>query len=218
MMRPTAFADLVVVALTCLVSISFADVPAGGFKSPEGDTRFTPEAGAKPLNNLVFELLNVKAPGFTDHVFRNPREGWVYIRVAKPTATDKAPVAILDDKQVPLKAVGDALETMRYVSEGSHTVGIAPGAGRVDRLEVRAIGELFYAAYGDNPHWPELGNYTWEYLRQHCLDHFNSVIGSDTAGPDGKLKQETEIKEWTDEGKRWFTLHPVPDGIRTPQP
>ena len=187
------------------------EIPEGGFRSPEGDPRFTEKAGAKPLNNLVFELLNVESPGVIDHIFRNPREGWVHVRVPKPkTVADRLPVATLDGQQVPLKAVGEHFEAMRYISAGPHAAGIVPGTGTVDRLEVRAIGELFYAAYGSNPHVPELGVYTWDFLRRHCLDHFNSIIGGNTVTAEGKSVQEAEIKQWTTEGKRWFTLHPVP--------
>ena len=197
----------------------FGEVPPGGFRSPEGDPRFSPEAGVKPVNNLVFELLNVEAPGVIEHIFRNPREGWVYVCVPKPKiVTGRLPVATLDGKEVALKAVGEHLEAMRYISEGPHSVGIAPGTGTAARLEVRAIGELFYAAYGSNPHVPETGDYTWDFLCRHCLDNYNSIIGGNVLTADGKSKQEAEIKEWTAEGKRWFTLHPVPDEIRTSQP
>ena len=54
----------------------FEEVSAEGFRSPEGDPRFGPEAGVKPLNNLVFELLKVESPSVLGHPFRNPREGW----------------------------------------------------------------------------------------------------------------------------------------------
>ncbi|HJN13848.1 MAG TPA: hypothetical protein QGH10_00080, partial [Armatimonadota bacterium] len=84
------------------------------------------------------------------------------------------------------------------------------GTGSPDRLEARAIGELFYATYGSNPHIPETGEYTWDFLRRHCLDHYNSIIGANALTAEGKSTQEAEIEEWTAEGKRWFTLHPIP--------
>ena len=206
--------------LNCTAAVrGFGEVPEGGFRSPEGDPRFRSEAGAKPLNNLVFELLNVQSPRALDYIFRNPREGWVYVCVPKPKiATDRLPVALLDGKEVALKAVGENLEAMRYLSEGPHTAGIVPGTGTVDRLEVRAIGELFYAAYGSNPHIPETGKYTWGFLRKYCLASYNSIIGSHTLTDDGESTQEAEIREWTSEGKRWFTLHPVPDERRVSHP
>lgn len=193
------------------------EIPAGGFRSPEGDPRFSLGAGIKPLNNLVFELLNVESPGLIEHIFRNPREGWICVRLRRLKVRAHRPRAvILDGREVALKSVGDALEAMRYLGEGPHSVGIPTGTA--DRLEVRAIGELFYAAYGSNPHIPELGEYTWDFLRRHCLDHYNSIIGSDALTANGQSTQETEIKEWTAEGKRWFTLHPVPDEVRVSRP
>lgn len=187
------------------------DVPAGGFRSPEGDMRFSAEAGAKPLNNLVFELLNVESPGSRQHKFHNPREGWLYLRVPPISEDANQPVTVvLDDKPVALRKVEGHFEAMRYITEGPHAVGIAPGGGPVMRLEVRAIGELFYAVYGGDPHIPEMGVYTWDFLRRHCLDHYNCIIGAGTLSPDGQSTQEAEIREWTGEGKRWFTLHSLP--------
>lgn len=186
------------------------DVPAGGFRSPEGDSRFSPEAGVKPINNLVFELLNVESPGSTKHKFRTPREGWVHLRVPSISQATDQPAVILDDQQVALKKIEGHFEAMRYISEGLHTVGITPGSGSVGRLEVRAIGELFYAAYGSDPHIPEIGVYSWDYLRRHCLDHYNCMIGANSLTPNGQSTQEAEIKEWTSAGKRWYTLHPRP--------
>jgi hypothetical protein len=107
---------------------------------------------------------------------------------------------------------------MRYVSEGSHEIVAAADDTPLQRMEVRAIGELFYAAYGDSPHVTELGNYTWEFLRKHSLDSFNSMIGGNALAADGKSTQETEIEEWTEQGKRWFTLHPAQDHVRSTTP
>ena len=189
------------------------EVPAGGFRSPEGDRRFSPETGVKPLNNLVFELLNIRSPGSSTHKFRNFREGWVYTRVS--TNADDRPVVVLDDKPLTLKMVDGHFEAMRYITAGEHSVAISRRGGPVNRLEVRAIGELFHATYGANPHVPEIGVYTWDFLRRHCLDHYNSIIGSNSLSPAGKVTQEAEIKQWTAAGKRWFTLHPLPWKIET---
>jgi len=190
------------------------DVPPGGFRSPEGDATFGPESGAVPLNNLVFELLNRESPGKAVHRFRNPREGWVYLRVT--SAGDRAPDAVLlDDRSVALKSIDGHRETMRYLARGPHTISIPEGSAPAARLEVRAIGELFYASYGNDPHITEMGSYTWEYLRRHCLDHYNSIIGASTLKSDGTSTQEAEIREWTSEGKRWFTSETVPYDVTT---
>ncbi|NUM55718.1 MAG: hypothetical protein HUU46_18920 [Candidatus Hydrogenedentes bacterium] len=202
------------VGIAFAVASELGSVPPGGFQSPEADPRFAPEAGVKPLNNLVFELVNQESPGTEPHTFRNPRDGWIYIRVL-PTG-DNAPTSILlDDTTVALKKFGGHLEAMRYVSAGAHTVALNDQHEPAKRLEVRAIGELVYATYGDNPHIAETGVYTWEYLREHCLDHYNSIIGTTTRTEDGKSAQEAEIREWTAEGKRWFVREDVPYDVST---
>ncbi len=190
------------------------DVPAGGFRSPEGDTRFTPDTGVKPLNNLVSELLNQESPGSTQYRFRNPRKGWVYVRVL-PDGNNPPAAVLLDGVPVALKVVDGVSEAMRYVAEGPHTVGLASNDETVKRLEVRSIGELFYATYGNNPHIKETGVYTWDFLRRHCLDHYNGIIGASALASDGTYAQEAELQEWTADGKRWYTLESVPYDVET---
>ncbi len=201
-------------AFSRTAAAELGDVPAGGFRSPEEDPRFSLEAGVKPLNNLVFELLNRESPGSVQRNFRNPREGWVYIRVL-PNGDDRPAAVLLDDKSVALKMMDGHLEAMCYITQGPHTVGLAADRESVKRLEVRSIGELFYATYGYNPHIEETGVYTWDFLRQHCLDHYNSIIGAGTLTDDGNSTQEAEIREWTAAGKRWFTLETVPFDVAT---
>lgn len=65
---------------TVLCGEELGTIPSQGFRSPEGDPRLSPESGLRPLNNLVFELLNLERPESTPHRFRNPRDGWVYLR------------------------------------------------------------------------------------------------------------------------------------------
>ncbi len=192
-------------ALSGAAASNLGDPPAGGFRSPEGAPRFSPEHGATPLNNLVFELLNQESPGADSYTFHNPRDGWVYIRVT--TAGDVATnTVLLDGESVALKRVDEHLEAMRYITAGPHTVQLGADHASGKQLEVRAIGELVYATYGLDPHIAETGVYTWDYLRQHCLDHYNSIIGTG----DGIDMQAAELREWTAEGKRWFTAEEVP--------
>lgn len=197
-----------------LVGAELGDVPAGGFRSPEGDLRFTTEAGAKPLNNLVFELLNVQAPGETEYRFQNPRQGWVYIRLEADSTVQ--PILVqLDDQPIPLAWFEGQHESMRHLSEGMHKIAVRAATATTARLEVRAVGELIYAAYGSNPHIEETGVHTWGFLRQHCLDHFNSMIGASTRNDVGTSTQEAEIREWVAVGKRWFTREDVPYDVDT---
>lgn len=202
---PSAFCFLALVwALGSASSTELGDPPAGGFRSPEGDARFSAEQGVRPLNNLVFELLNQVSPGETPYPFHTFREGWVYFRVTSDE-TDM-PALSFDGSPVPLKQVDGHLEAMRYTTAGAHVVQLRAGKAPLQRLEVRAIGELVYASYGQNPHIAETGNYTWEFLRRNCLDHYNGIIGTG----DGTTTQGAELREWTDEGKHWFAVAEVP--------
>ena len=193
--------SMVLTFLLC-AAVASGQVVAGAIKSPEGDPRFSPAAGVKILNNLVFELLNVKSPGARAYTINNPREGWIFVSVSAARAAGRAPSVTLDSQAVPFRPVGKNLEAMRYLPEGAHTIRI--GRGTADRLIVRAIGELFYSMYGVDPLVPETGHYDWVFLRKHVLDHYNSIIGQETD------KYEKEIKEWTSEGKRWMTQRSLP--------
>src|SRR5689334_14942573 len=87
---------------------TLGSIPPGGFQSPEGDPRFSAKAGVKPINNLVFQVLNVKSPGKAKHSFNNPREGWIYVRVPKSSASeDHLPAVLIDEKEVVLNPQGD---------------------------------------------------------------------------------------------------------------
>ena len=171
---------------------------------PERDPMFSPKKGIKVLNGFVFELLNVKSPGSKEFTFHNPREGWVYIASTLQAVSGLQPTVALDSQKVPLRLVSGQFEAMRHVSEGPHKIRVILGAPS-SRLTVRAIPELFYDMYGVNPLVPETGNYTWQWLRKHVLDHYNCITG--TQSPE---KHENEIKDWTSEGKRWHTQRSLP--------
>lgn len=175
---------------------------------PKRDPRFSSERGVKVLNNMCFELLNVAKPGTKTYTVNNPREGWLYLCVVPNPVTMAIviPEVVVDDIAVKLRPVGQNWEAMRYLAEGPHKVRITVGRGEwADKLIVRAIGELVYAMYGANPLVPETGNYTWAWLRKHCLDHYNTVIG-----PTNPNFAPDEIKEWTGEGKQWMTQRNLP--------
>ncbi len=175
---------------------------------PKRDPRFSPERGVKVLNNMCFELLNVAKPGTKTYTVNSPREGWLYLCVV-PTPYNLAtviPQVVVDDVVVKLRLVGRKWEAMRYLPAGPHRVRITVGnADWAGRLIVRAVGEYVYAMYGANPLVPETGNYTWEWLRKHCLDSYNVVIG-----PARMDFAAEEIKEWTSEGKQWMTQRNLP--------
>jgi len=168
---------------------------------PQRDPRFSPERGVKVLNNMCFELLNVEKPGTKTFTVNNPREGWLFFSI--PAAGDKPPAIMLDGQPVAPRLVGKNWEAMRFTAEGPHQVSVTDASA--PKLIVRAIGEYVYAMYGANPLVPETGHYTWEWLRKHCLDHYNVVIG-----PANMDFAPDEIKEWTAEGKQWMTQRNLP--------
>ncbi len=175
---------------------------------PEMDPRFSPQRGVKVLNNLVFELLNADPATNLGYTIHNPREGWVYVKLTPPRLDDgprkMMPKLSVDGEEVPLQPAGNgAFEAMRYLPEGEHTVGHRGTAGAW-KLEVRAIGELFYSMYGANPLVPETGDYTWEWLNKHCLPHYNTIIGR------GSDDQEPQVQEWTAMGRQWMTQRHLP--------
>lgn len=198
---PASPGQLVVTAQICDAQRKrFGETGQTYVEWPPRDPRFSPERGVKILNNLCFELLNVKQPGQRTYTVHNPREGWLFFSL--PALEPQAPTIRLDGQPVPLRLVRQNWEAMRYVAAGPHRVFVS---GVASRLIVRAIGELFYGMYGANPLVPETGKYTWEWLRQHCLDSYNVVIGPPRAD-----FAEKEIREWTAEGKQWMTQRNLP--------
>lgn len=66
---------------------------------------------------------------------------------------------------------------MYYRKAGMYEIQTDSNAEAILRLEVRAVGDLVYSTFGMNPHIEETGVYPWEFLKQHCLDHYNGIIG-----------------------------------------
>ena len=192
-------------------SKAFGKVARKSVVWPRRDPRFSPERGVKVLNNFSFELLNVKSPGAREFTIHNPRDGWVYVAFTGHSGglAGARPRARIDENEYPMQHVADKWETMRYIPEGPHKVAVA-GGFEANGLIVRAIGELFYSMYGKSrPLVPESAHYTWQWLRKHVLDNYNCIIGAESPG-----KYEDEIKEWTDEGKRWHTQRNLPWNAR----
>lgn len=181
-------------ALACSAYGADAAMPTSGSVQPNG---------TRVLNNFVTEVLNVRKPGKATHKVSIARDSWIYISVAaKANAAMKARI---DQDTYPLKRVGKAFETMRYLRAGDHEIGIV-GSARPSDLIVRCIGELSYCEYGGDPYIPETGRYSWDWLRKNVLDNYNTIIGSSDW-----QKQETEIKDWASEGKWWMTMEQILD-------
>ena len=182
---------------------------------PERDPRFSPKKGVKVLNNFVFELLTVELPGEKEFTIHNPREGWIFISAshAKSRLSAAKATIFVDRKEVPLRLVDGNYEAMRYLPEGAHTIRVGKGID-ANKLIVRAMGELFYSMYGSNPLVPETGNYTWQWLRKHVLDHYNCIIGQ-TWPYGSRFKYEKELREWVSHGKRWYSQRNLPWNVRS---
>ncbi len=151
----------------------------------------------KRLNNLVIELAAEEdlAAG-AELKISNPREGWVYLRAARPDAK-----LAIDGDGISLRSVCGAEETMRYLPEGEFTVTAAGGASG---LVVRAVPELMFCKYQYNPMVPEYGPYDWEFLKRYVLDHVNTVIGGFSD------EQVPRIVEWKERSGKWIVEGSLP--------
>ena len=179
---------------------------------PRRALRFSPARGVRVLNNFAFELLSVESPGTKEFTIHNPREGWILVTIPAAGIKVATPTILIDSKTFSLRRVGGNFETMHYLAAGPHKIktvareGTA-GGGTAEHLIVRAVPETFYATYGSNPYVPVTGNYTWEWLRKHVLDNYNGIVGLQNSE-----NQTKQIKEWTSQGGRWFTMTNRPDG------
>jgi hypothetical protein len=178
------------------------------------------EDAGKPLNNLVIELLDVQAPPWTDHReywITNPRKGWIFIS-SNATVQDGGQVRITiesDGKQETVithkPGQPPAVEAMRYLSAGTHTLTVDTESSRQNSINVRAIPELLYAEIGYNPtsFMPAFGPYTWEYIDSiGLLDNLNVIL-------ERHPTDESYAKRWRQQGKKILTYgntHAVQSG------
>lgn len=151
--------------------------------------------GAKVLNNLVTELLNVppRQAMSATYRFTNPREGWVFV------ATGPGTEVTLNDEPVA------APEAMRWLAAGDHRLRLrVPGQKSLPRAKVRAIPTLGYCAFPANPHVAPFGPYDWAFLQKHVLPHCNLIVGN--AEPEFRPFME----EWKKRGGKWIVHAGVP--------
>lgn len=166
----------------------------------------------KVLNNLVMELLNVgdRMTSEKSFTFTNPRAGWLFFS-ATPAAALKA------EEQVELSVAmltgnisvlvcspekGTPCEAMRYLPSGDYRLAVrCKGKAALSRLIVRAMPEIIYAEFGDNPKVKGFGSYNREFLQRiGLLNNVNTIEGD--ANFDNKADPYHE--EWQREGKRWL--------------
>ena len=151
--------------------------------------------GARQLNNLVTELLNVSRPDTSGkaHAFTNPRTGWIFIsNNAAPEVTLSGQAAgpqkiVLRDKH------GQAHEAMRYLPKGNYRISTA-GASK---LVVRSIPHMVFDSFHSVPKVEEFGPYRGDFQEKYIFKNINTFVGSRRA-------KEKELKMWKDYGKKWF--------------
>jgi len=162
------------------------------------------------LNNLVWELLNLREPvGITgEQVFTNPCDRWVFIRsIAAVGEGGSLRITVdseaKDDAAVVHSEAGTStLEAMRYLLAGEHTLHIASeDNARLEQLIVRSIPMLQHAFYGANPHIHPYGPYDWEFLARDVLPNVNTMV-SRQPGP--------ELEQWKRSGRNWISIVGVP--------
>ena len=145
----------------------------------------------KVLNNLVSELMNTRERGLIGEqeiLFMNPREGWIFVS----KEGDGSVRLKNSDTQIAFSYQnGPAAESMCYLPAGRQMLTVS---GRVDQLIVRAVPELIYSAYP--------GDFEWDFLSEHVFPHCNSILGT--------TADEAAVRQWTDQGKRWFGFSAAP--------
>ena len=171
----------------------------GGFMWPDIARYPRGPAGARKLNNLVTELLNV--PDADDsgraYTFTNPRRGWIFIsnngagkvELSGEASPKRETIALVEKN-------GEAHEAMRLLPAGAYTIR-TPSARH---LIVRAVPHLIFARYSNNPLIPQFGRYQGAFHKKYVFKNANTFIG----------REEEFRKEWKARGGRWVVHCSVP--------
>jgi len=173
----------------------------------------------KILNNLCWELLNVRADGAGGigniHEFTLPYERWVFIRTTAEVGENAGITVRLDSEAddaivITHREKGEStLETMRYLEGGEHTLQIMNnGKAQLNHLVVRAIPELQHAFYGADSAIRPYGPYDWEFLTPDVLPNITTMVGGLQyyRRADGFER----LSEWKKMGRRWIAYSDIP--------
>ena len=169
-------------------------------------------SGARILNNLVVEVLNLSGEGIRgvkECRFPNPRRGWIFIASkARCGGADKITITVDAERTedaviVHEKGKEPTQEAMRFLSQGEHRIRIrTQGASALEQLVVRAIPETAYCFFPVEPYVKPFGPYDWPFLEKHLLKNLNCMISQTY---DKKWFQTTPyLKQWKKQGKRWI--------------
>ncbi len=172
------------------------------------------EAQARRLNNLVTELLALDAATVSNQkelTFHNPRDGWVYFRCAaqgKDAGLVELILKISERGEVLIRhdsLTQDPKEAMRFLVRGDHTLFVrAPSGPCVVSLRVRTMPETHFVRYPQAPKFPELGEFSWDWLNEHVLSSVNTLVGV----PGEQLDEVVE--EWTGQGRKLIAYGHLP--------
>ena len=154
-------------------------------------------AGARRLNNLVTELLNVRGTGSSGkkYSFVNPKNGWIYV-ANKGSET----VVIASDGGKPqeytlsTKYMG-ANEMMRNFPAGKYSISTALARD----LVVRSVPDIVYCTYSAEPvAIKHFGPYAGAFEHKYVFPHVNTLNCGDLSPSD------PFVQEWKSRGGRWL--------------
>ena len=144
------------------------------------------------LNNLVRELLNVKAPAAGPHTFVLPRDGYVLVRAARPLRTTLTPrngdALGVDLVETPAGTV----ESMLFLRAGQYGVRTAEPVDFV----LRTVPELIYCKFLGNPQVTPYGPFDLPFLKRYVLSNVNCLV---VGNPDAS---DEFLRAWREQGKR----------------
>ena len=132
--------------------------------------------GARELNNLVTELLNVPRPETSSkpYTFVNPKRGWIFISNSGADKVRLSAEGSAEAQTIPLaEKHADAHETMRFLPAGRYTISTA----RAAKLIVRSVPDLVYARYAIGPLVGEFGPYGGEFQEKYIFKNVNTFVG-----------------------------------------
>ncbi|HOJ32962.1 MAG TPA: hypothetical protein PKY35_07215 [Candidatus Hydrogenedentes bacterium] len=159
------------------------------------------DTAPRKLNNFTTEVLNVSpVDPSKEYSFQNPRTGWVYI-----SAYPKAEF-LIDGAACPAYPWDKAhCETMQWLKAGVHTLQVHNIAGNdVVKVVVRTVPETHFVRYPQEPRFPQLGEFSWEWLTTNALSSVNTVVGF----PEKNI--DPQINEWTSLGRKFIAYGSLP--------
>ena len=161
-------------------------------------------SGARKLNNLVAELLNVRGPEATGktHSFVNPRTGWVFFSNEGAAEITLQGERVGTGRIVPLlDKHGSINEAMRRLPKGRYTISTPSAKG----LVVRAIPHLVFNRVNSNPKIKEFGPHVGAFQEKYVHKNINTFIWASRAGT-------PLLEKWHARGKHWIGHCRVPKG------